>query len=63
MNIIIHTMNGTYIVSPEKERDLIGWLEVNATKAGTDIAKQKSEKAQYGVQQLNPIQTYATINQ
>lgn len=32
MSIVINTIQGTFIVPPEKHQDLIQWLQVNAVK-------------------------------
>lgn len=34
MSIVIHTREGTFIVSQEKEASLISWLQQNAILAG-----------------------------
>jgi hypothetical protein len=52
MNIIIHTVQGTFIVPPEKEPNLIAWLEQNAVKAGPKNVKERLERDGYTGRQL-----------
>jgi hypothetical protein len=53
MQIVIHTINGTYLVPPEKETSLIMWLEQNAIKAGQrQVSEQNQQNNQYTGRQL-----------
>jgi len=53
MQIVIHTINGTYLVPPEKESGLIMWLEQNAIKAGQrQVSEQSNPNDQYTGRQL-----------
>jgi len=53
MQIVIHTINGTYLVPPEKETGLIMWLEQNAIKAGQrPVSEQTQQTNQYTGRQL-----------
>lgn len=36
MQIIINTIQGTYVVPAEKQADLIYWLQANAIKVGQE---------------------------
>lgn len=45
MQIIIHTINGTYLVPPEKEAGLIAWLDQHAIKAGQRTVSEQSQQA------------------
>ena len=41
MNTTIQTIRGTYIVPPEKQDQLIQWLELNAIKVQQNIGEIK----------------------
>lgn len=53
MQIVIHTINGTYLVPPEKEASLISWLEQHAIKAGQrPVTEQNQQTGIYTGRQL-----------
>lgn len=53
MQIVIHTINGTYLVPPEKEPGLIAWLEQHAIKAGQrTVSEQNQQTGDYTGRQL-----------
>lgn len=56
MNIIVHTIQGTFIVPPEKESSLISWLEQNAVKAGPKNVKERLDTNYPGRQLINENQ-------
>jgi len=53
MEIIVNTINGTYIVPREKQDLLIQWLEVNAVKPGAKPIGEIREGASTGRQLIN----------
>lgn len=57
MQIVIHTTHGTFLVQPEREADLITWLEQNAIKAGQRPLREQAGD-QYTGQQLLTEQDY-----
>jgi hypothetical protein len=52
MQIVIHTSYGTWLVQPEKEADLIAWLEQNAVKAGQRPLREQTGDSNYTGRQL-----------
>lgn len=53
MQIVINTINGTYVVPQEKESSLIMWLQQNAIKAGQQqVSEQSQQTNQYTGRQL-----------
>jgi len=52
MQIVIHTRVGTFLVQPEKESDLIAWLQENAVKAG-QVREQINDTEYTGRQLIN----------
>jgi hypothetical protein len=53
MQIVINTINGTYVVPPEKETSLIMWLQQNAIKTGQQpVSEQSQQTGQYTGRQL-----------
>jgi len=52
MQIVIHTRVGTFLVQPEKETDLIVWLQENAVKAG-QVREQITDPEYTGRQLIN----------
>ncbi len=41
MQIVIHTIQGTFIVPTEKQADLLSWLQENAIKAGQEPVREE----------------------
>lgn len=41
MQIVINTIQGTFIVPAEKQAELIHWLQNNAIKAGADPVREQ----------------------
>lgn len=41
MQIVINTIQGTFIVPSEKQAELIHWLQNNAIKAGADSVREQ----------------------
>lgn len=41
MQIVINTIQGTFIVPAEKQAELIYWLQNNAIKSGSDSVREQ----------------------
>lgn len=52
MQIIVHTSQGTFLVQPDKEAALIGWLQQNAIKAGQSPIREQTNDSSYSGRQL-----------
>jgi hypothetical protein len=54
MQIVIQTIEGTFLVPTEKQAELIRWLESNAVKAGAtrQVKEQQTGTNFYAGQQL-----------
>jgi hypothetical protein len=53
MQIVIHTVQGTYIVPTEKQAELIYWLQNNAIKADSvSVKEQVNQTPNYPGRQL-----------
>lgn len=46
MQIVINTIQGTYVVPSEKQSDLIFWLQQNAIKLGQESIREHSQQTQ-----------------
>jgi len=55
MQIVINTINGTYLVPSEKEAALISWLEQNAIRAGAPTVSEQTYGTQTGRQLLSEV--------
>jgi hypothetical protein len=56
MDIIINTIEGTFVVQREKQADLLNWLKQNAVKVGQEPLKERyqdSSGAYSGRQLIN----------
>lgn len=42
MQIVIHTIEGTFLVPTEKQAELIHWLNMNAIKAGGNQVREQT---------------------
>lgn len=57
MQIVIHTIQGTYIVPTEKQAELIHWLQNNAIKVGAEpVREDRSQWGETGRQLINEQQ-------
>lgn len=53
MQIVINTIQGTFIVPAEKQAELIYWLQHNAIKAGADpVREQHNQNGNFTGRQL-----------
>ena len=52
MQIVIHTIEGTFIVPTEKQSELLFWLKNNAVKAGTQSVRENTGTQPYPGRQL-----------
>jgi hypothetical protein len=52
MQIVIQTIQGTYIVPTDKQAELILWLQNNAVKAGAHNVRENTDQQTYSGQQL-----------
>jgi hypothetical protein len=52
MQIVIQTIQGTFIVPTEKQAELIMWLESNAIKAGSQNVRENADPQNYSGRQL-----------
>jgi hypothetical protein len=52
MQIVINTIQGTFIVPPEKESSLIMWLQQNAIKVGQQPVHEQQGHGSYTGRQL-----------
>lgn len=52
MQIVIHTIQGTFIVPTEKQAELVHWLENNAIKAGAQNVRENTGNQSYSGRQL-----------
>ncbi len=53
MEIVINTINGTYIVPSNKTDQLIQWLELNAVRPGAKTLGEIKEGPYTGKQLIN----------
>ncbi len=60
MSVTINTMHGTFIVPPEKESQLIAWLQSNAVKVG---AQQNIMEVRGNDPRSNPYSGTQLINE
>lgn len=52
MQIVIQTIQGTFLVPTEKQSELIMWLEANAIKAGAQNVRENTNSQNYSGRQL-----------
>lgn len=52
MQIVINTIQGTFIVPSDKQAELIYWLQNNAIKAGQEPVREQINTGQYAGRQL-----------
>jgi hypothetical protein len=52
MQIVIQTIQGTFIVPTDKQAELIMWLEANAVKAGAQNVRENANSQNYSGRQL-----------
>lgn len=52
MQIVIQTIQGTFIVPTDKQAELIMWLEANAIKAGAQNVRENTNSQNYSGRQL-----------
>ena len=48
MQIVIHTMQGTFIVPLEKQSELVYWLQNNAIKTGQEPVREQANQGNSG---------------
>ena len=53
MQIVINTIEGTFVVPAEKQAELIYWLKSNAVKVGQQPVKEQSGTPFPGTQLIN----------
>ncbi len=53
MQIVINTIEGTFVVPTEKHTELIYWLKSNAIKVGQQSVKEQTGSASSGTQLIN----------
>lgn len=53
MQIVINTIEGTFIVSAQKEAELIYWLKQNAVKVGQQTVREQTNTSSDGPQLIN----------
>lgn len=53
MQIVINTIEGTFVVPREKQAQLISWLQQNAVKLGQETVKEHTAPGYPGVQLIN----------
>ena len=52
MQIVIQTIQGTFIVPTDKQAELIHWLEINAVRAGAHNVRENANQQNYVGRQL-----------
>jgi hypothetical protein len=53
MQIIINTIEGTFVVPAEKQAELVYWLKQNAVKVGQQTVKEQTGSQFTGTQLIN----------
>jgi hypothetical protein len=53
MQIVINTIEGTFIVPAERQSELIYWLKHNAIKVGPQSVKEQTNSPSTGTELIN----------